>query len=199
MLERDGRLINYICDHMADDYSKEMFGNRLLYSLTNDPFWAEKIITMTEMGREFYRLVKGKAKNKRKVIFGAGDWGRWIANSFPHLDWTCFVDNHKAGQEIAGLPVESFDTLIENKENTLVVISSRLYYRDIEDQLTSNGVLLENIVNAGYITDQMGQKAYFDLPALKHSDWETFVDGGCFDGQSSLAFQNWKGGGTAIF
>lgn len=199
MLGSKDNVIDCIYAHMADDFSKEMFGKRLMYSLTSDSFWVEKIITMSTMGKEFYNTVKEKGINKRKVIFGAGDWGKWIANSFPHIKWTGFADSNKAGQKIAGLPVESFDTLIEKKQNTVAIISSRLYYKEMEEQLLANGFLKENIVNAGYMTDQMGRMAYFDLPALKHSDIEIFVDGGCFDGETSLAFHNWKGGGKVVF
>ena len=54
----DMNIIRNIYEHMGDEYSKDMFVNRLLYSLTGDNRYIKKVIKMTKEGIEFYQKLE---------------------------------------------------------------------------------------------------------------------------------------------
>lgn len=179
-----------IYSHMADRYSKQLFGNRLLYSLTGDQVWVEEIINMTEEGKVFIQKLNQK-DTQENIIFGTGAWGKGLLRSFPDFRWDYFVDNHVKENEIAGIPVIAFKELYEKHNKATVVIATRLYHKEILQQLMEHGFSEENIINMGKMVDDMSRKQYFDLSYLPHKDREVFVDCGCFDGRTSLLFTKW--------
>lgn len=186
--------IKSIYNRLGDDLSKEIFTYRLLYSLTGNIEYVLHIVRMTEEGDQIYSRLK--EEKKRKVIFGAGIWGKNIINAYQDMKFGCFIDNKAFGTYYCGLPVISFEEYLKKYRNELVVISSRLYHVEIHEQLRKEGVTEENIIDAGMLIDNMSKKQYFDLPQLqdKKSDSEVFIDGGSFDGKTSVAFMNWCGG-----
>lgn len=188
----DMNIIRNIYEHMGDEYSKDMFVNRLLYSLTGDNRYIKKVIKMTKEGIEFYQKLEDE--KPKKVIFSAGIWGQEIARSYPDIKFECFADNNGGGGEIQGIPVVSFEQYIEQYKDAIVVIATRLYYAPIYEQLLVNGIPKDNIINAGKMIDEMSIRQYFDLPELKEHmnlDGEVFVDGGSFDGRTSTLFMDW--------
>jgi len=60
-------------------------------------------------------------------------------------------------------------------------------------QLLEEGFDEENIINYGKEYDKLTKKQYFDLPELSTeiNKNEIFIDGGCFNGLTSIAFDNW--------
>lgn len=82
-----------------------------------------------------------------------------------------------------------------------VVISSRLYYKEIYEQLKKYQIPDEFIINVGKMADDANRVQYFDLPELKKSltEEEVFVDAGAFDGQTSSMFARWAGKYKKIF
>lgn len=188
--------IEIIYQHMGDEYSKQMYGYRLLYSLTGSIKWVNKVISMTEEGKAFIKKLEN-AGSKEKIIFGTGLWGRGLLRSFSNIKWDFFADNHVKEKKIylgceAGYDVLNFQELFENHKDSIIVIATRLYYKEILKQLLDNGFLEENIINMGKMIDQMSQRQYFDLPYLIHCENEAFVDVGCFDGMTSLFFAKWS-------
>ncbi|MFR5664724.1 MAG: hypothetical protein ACLTL7_09080 [Enterocloster bolteae] len=91
----DMNIIRNIYEHMGDEYSKDMFVNRLLYSLTGDNRYIKKVIKMTKEGIEFYQKLEDE--KPKKVIFSAGIWGQEIARSYPDIKFECFADNNGGG------------------------------------------------------------------------------------------------------
>lgn len=81
---------------------------------------------------------------------------------------------------------------IDSNEQARVFVSTRLYYKEIVDQLLKIGIKAENIVNVGAVLDEMALRQYFDLQAMPHDQRECFVDVGSFDGKSSLQFIEWS-------
>lgn len=190
--------IKDIYEKLEDETSREIFASRLLYSLTGDHNYILEIVRKTEEGS----LVFDKLKNcnKKKVIFGAGVWGKNIVNAYKATVFECFVDNKASvpGSLYYGLPVVPFNEMKGHLcgGGYLIIISSRLYHEQIYGQLLEMGVEDENIVDVGGLIDGMSQRQYFDLPALRErtSAEEVFVDGGCFDGKTSQRFIQWCGG-----
>lgn len=186
--------IKQIYDHMADEESKTIFENRLLYSLTGDMKYIFRVTKTTLEGNEVLARLK---PDQRKVIFGAGVWGKNIF-AFLSKAYTvdCFVDNNlKDGETVfcEGIPVISAANYLKNYRDAIVIISSRLYHQEILEQLISNGIPEEQIIDMGGVIDGMSKRQYFDLPALEEArkESEVFVDGGAFDGKTSLEFKKW--------
>lgn len=189
-------VIKDIYSHLGDDLSKDIFCNRLIYSLTGDMEYILTIVRNTDEGKEMYSHLK--ENKKKKVIFGAGIWGKNIINAYRDIAFECFVDNKVNASDMfyQGLPVISFNEYMEKYQDSAVVISSRLYHSDIYKQLKDAGVQEENIIDAGMLVDNMSKQQYFDLPQLqkKKTEEEVFIDGGSFDGKTSIEFIKWCNG-----
>lgn len=198
MIDREAILkIKNIYNHIADERSREMYINRLLFTLTEDQKYIKNVIVMTNEGKEFCEKIDGSCQ--KKVIFGAGIWGKQILNTFKGTEFECFVDNKVTGTESIynDLPVISFQQYISDYKDAMVIIATRLYYSEIYQQLIDNGISEDNIVNAGKMIDDMSKRQYFDIPELKENyieGQESFVDAGSFDGKTSLLFMKWCGG-----
>ena len=184
--------IKRIYEHLGDDEARYVFQNRLMYSLTGDFSFLRRVIGTTPEGKKMTTLL---ASPMKKLIFGAGWWGQNIVKTYSDVRFECFVDNKKNNSDCAGLPVISFDSYLKNYKNDVIIISSRLYYKEIHAQLVENGIDEEKIVNFGELEDSLMSRAYFDLPALNTAckTEEIFVDAGVFDGMTSLAFKDWAG------
>lgn len=183
--------VKNIYNHFQNDYGRQMYVNRLLYSLTDDNQYIKKVISMTAEGSMF---LKKLMEYKKIFIFGAGTWGKEIVNTYQELAFAGFIDNNSKCSNICGIPVFSFDEFLKKRESDyVIVIGSRLYYKEIYEQLASNGIDDANILNAGKMIDEMSQRQYFDLPELRQveNEEESFVDCGSFDGRTSLLFSEW--------
>lgn len=184
--------IKQIYGHLGDETSRSIFGNRLLYTLTKDCEYLRKVIYTTDEGLKIKDLIDA---NKKVFLFGAGIWGKGIANSLGELV-TCFIDNspHKQkGELYNGIPVISFPEYItRRKEQDKIVITTILYQEEVYRQLLDSGIKEENIINAGSMLTNLFKKQYFDLPILQTDiEGEIFVDGGSLNGKTSTYFMEW--------
>lgn len=119
----DMNIVQEIYAHMGDNYSKDMFGNRLLYSLTGDNQYIKKVIKMTKEGTEFYQKLEDE--KRKKVIFSAGIWGQEIARSYPDVKFECFVDNNTRvvrGGGPGGYPLFRLSNLKNNTKMQLLLL-----------------------------------------------------------------------------
>lgn len=196
--------LTYIISHLGDKYSKEMFGYRLMYSLgklggDTGKEWIIKTVKMVNEGRSFINRL-AESQNQKKIIFGAGFWGRFLLDWYDDINWFCFADNDIKKKIIDGKKVISFKELEDNYRDSIIVISTRLYHREIYKQLISAGFRENQIINMGKMLDDMWNRQYFDLPNLVCSKNEIFVDAGSLDGTTSLLFSKWcKGKYNAIY
>ncbi len=182
--------IKKIWESLGDELSKEIFTNRFLYLSTGDAAFLQKTALTTEYGRQMYSQMK---KAERLVIFGAGEWGHSIKETYVDFDFLCFVDNDekRTGSSRAGLPVISFHEYLHSYKDALVVIASRIYNEEMERQLIENGISKDNILNAGKMLDELSIVQYFDFPTHQPGLDEAFVDAGCLDGKTSVLFTKW--------
>lgn len=197
--------IQVIYDKFADVISREIFVGRLGYSLTGHLDSLKNVIRTFPCGREFIERLNHAIAEKRKIcIFGTGIWAKSIFASYPDVDFYCFVDNDlsKCGKSLGGgISVIHFDEWISQNEDMIMIISTKLYHKEIYAQLKQNQIPDELIINAGKVIDEANKIQYFDLPALKNNkiDDEVFVDVGAFDGQTSVMFAKWAGKYKKIF
>jgi len=180
--------IKSIYESLGDEVSKEIFKNRLLYSLSGDSKYIKNIITTTKEGCEIYNILEDR--KRKKVIFGAGIWAHEILNAYKDIEFECMVDNRIVERTVddTGMPIVSFDEYMKEYRDAIVVIATRLYHKEIYEQLLENGIVEENIINAGKMLDSMSVRQYFDLPELKLSNNEVFIDAGSFDGKTASCF-----------
>lgn len=184
--------IKTIYNLLMDDISREIFQNRLMYSLTDDPRYIRNVISTIEIGR---KMVNDIVSTKKPIgIFGAGAIGRYIITTYKDLGKVkCYIDNKVAGEVYDGIPVVSLEDFQKMYPDGMIIISTKLYYDEILEQLKTCGFPDENIINLGKEYGRLNHIQYFDLPELKYTDREeeVFVDGGAFDGGSTIEFINW--------
>lgn len=175
----------YSC--LLDNESKEIFKNRLLYSITDDYQYIVKLVNLDEIHK---KLKKFEKAGKQLIIFGAGLNGKFILKYFSDIKWTCFVDNYLKVDNAFELKVINFEELKEKYFDSIIVISSNVANNQMYQQLIQNGFSKENIINLGEELSQMLSKQYFEfLPDANGN--ESFVDAGCFEGETSKAFVKW--------
>lgn len=188
-------IIRETYSRLQDNVSRCIYEKRLLYSLTGDENYLYSLVRQNTRGGELLQKTLQEHESKPKVLFGAGFWGRRLRSFFPEAGWTCFVDNNLSlGTVVDGLPVVSVKELSEKYSDAFVVISTRLYYQQIKEQLLENGFSQDNICVVGEWQNEMLAQQYFDRDIVPCGDDEAFVDGGAFDGETSLAFCKWTGG-----
>lgn len=190
--------IKKIYDLLSDDTSKDIFANRLMYSLTGDVKYIRNVVCTIDKGKEIYERMK---LNSGKIgIFGAGSVGRRVVHTYQDIKFVCFIDNKRAGSMYEDFPVVSLQEFKKNNPGGIVLISTRLYYQEIKEQLLEEGFEEESIINLGMEYRKLNHLQYFDLPQLYKEKQEIFVDGGCYDGETAIDFIKWHGeGGGYIY
>lgn len=192
MRELPTNVIKKIYDLMGDDLSKYIFENRLMYSLTEDKKFIRNVVCTIEKGNEIYKFLK--LNPKRKIIFGAGSVGKRLVRIYDDITFDCLVDNHCSGSTYMGLPIINIEELKEKYKEDVVIISAKRYHEEIMQQLLEEGFKKEAIINLGMEYEKLSHLQYFDLPQLRENQFneEIFVDGGCYDGNTSLDFERWN-------
>ncbi len=191
--------VEKIYNLLGDDLSKYIFANRFMFSMTKDNKYMENVVHTIKEVREIH--IKLKENEKIVGIFGAGTAGRYLAETFSDIEFECYIDNKCAGNICRGLPVIALSEFKAKYPEGVVLISSRVFYREILQQLLAEGFKEENIINVGKMSESLRCSQYFDLPQLKERrlQKEIFVDGGCFDGDTSVGFYNWCSGQGKVY
>lgn len=187
---------------ISDSLSKEIFIDRLNYSVTHDYCFLEKMVdrTVRNSGRwkEFCGILQDRAQLGDIYLFGAGIWGNILYNETKgQVQWCGVIDNHPDGKTIADLEVITVGQFMEQCNACMtVVISSYKNGLDMKEQLRACGFCPDRILDAGRVIYDLTEGAiYFDLGDLHpQAGGEYFVDAGGFDGLTTLAFLNWCSG-----
>jgi hypothetical protein len=186
----DTRLIT---KSLQDDISKTIFANRRMFNITGDYGYLRNICMTIPETREFVSWIEANS-NREKILFGAGQWGNWVRETFNNVKWDYFADNNVTSEEINGLRVLSVKELVDEHKGACIVITSKYYWKDISHQLIELGFNQDQIYLFGCEIAKVESRIYFDLPNLPKLDYEVFVDGGGYDGNSSLDFIRWAKG-----
>ncbi len=187
------RRIKDIYGHMGDETSRQIFADRLLFSLTGDRHYMTKIVRGTALYQKIHGLVESDVR--RKYIASAGQWGKIIAELFGKSEFAGMIDNHAAGS-YENIPILPLDAFLEQVSDGTVYIGSTRYHAEFCQMLKNAGVGEDRIVDvAGMMLDVFHRQQYFDLPFLEQNrkEQEIFVDGGCYDGENSRMFAVWAG------
>lgn len=179
--------IKEIYNHISEEKSKKIFTNRLTYSLTEDYTYINKIV---DNENEIIQIKKklNKFSNCRFIMYGAGLWAEKIITLFSDIKWEYIIDKSKMKSEIFNVPVITYEEYRKTEKHDVFVIATRKYHSEIEGFLLRSGIKRNNIIDLGKVLDGMYKKQYFDLPYLTFGNNEIFIDGGCYDMQTSLEF-----------
>lgn len=178
-----------IYDRLGDNISKEIYENRILYSLTRNVKYIRQMVSSNKHAKDFLDVINETNEN---LLFGLGAWGKRLVRIWPEK-WVACIDNDDKlwGQNFYGLNIISPRCLLKEYKNKKIFVSTRLYNKQIIHQLLDIGIRKENIIDVGNILNMMFKDQYFDLPYMEKNDQEIFVDAGCFDGKSTIEFTHW--------
>lgn len=202
---REDEIMKWIYSELEDEESKFIYLNRRRFNETNDYKYIYEIIDkyVPEFsenkwypGKEeelVQRLIDDK---KNIIIYGAGARGKAVLELFHKrgLKVDCFCDsncklyNTNINNEI---PVLSLRMLQEQKlfYDHNIVVSPIRGYKEIVEKLNSLKCPASNIyIHAEYIGRILEEKEYLEEDILHFKNNEVFVDGGCFDLESSKNF-----------
>ena len=179
-----------ISEHLQDDISRNIYANRLLYASTGNIGYLRNVCMTIPEVVSFVDWID-KHEKREKILFGAGQWGNWIRETFDNIKWDYFVDNNVAKKAIQGIPVISPEDLVSSHKDSVIIITSKYHWREIYEQLVDEGFDNEQICCLGKTISEIESRIYFDLPDLPHAPYESFVDAGGYDGQTSLDFTKW--------
>lgn len=181
--------IRYIYGKIGDDYSREIFANRLMYSLMGDYEYIGRILANTETGRKIDKMLETL---KSVYIYGAGRRGTLLIKMFPKINWKGFVDK-KGDGFCVGYPIYSPETF-EYDQNTTILISIANKGIEIRDYLVENRKIpKEKIVVLDEYIGHISDDIYFDSKYIKNiimTD-KIFMDLGCYDGKDSIKAINY--------
>ena len=188
-----------IYNKLSDKKSRYIFEKRLMYSLTGDDTYIlslgreyEADVLGSDAWESFYRRLQSCGENI--ALYSAGYWGRELLNHTKDIPWKYVVDGNPRGVTFCDISLIGKDEFLDKRADCTVVIPTRVYYEEIRDELIQKGVPEEKIIDGAILFDMSEGKQYFDLLELPHSETqEVFADVGCYDGLSSVFFNEWCG------
>ena len=191
--------VRLIYTKLVDEESREIFVNRLLYSLLGDKKYLDEIVRryvspsgLNEKGVIKYLLagVEDIADEDCVVVYGCGEMGAKIYEELGEkIACFCDRDRDKQREGFCGKKVISLEELEQNKSEYKVIIGSIDYYFDIYDTLQKLEISLVSD-NRKIIRDWMEvvSKQYFEKGIISYGADEVFIDGGCLNYASSKQF-----------
>jgi len=129
-------------------------------------------------------------KEDEYLIFGAGRMGRYIKDVLSHVGKRAigFIDNNPnlQGKMVEGICIYSLDE-VKNMPAYTIIFSSREYEKEMNNQLAEKGIT-NHTLDEEQICIATGNQ-YFDF--FRPKEREVFIDGGGYDGATSLDFIKW--------
>lgn len=181
-------MLKAVYNAFADDISKEIYMSRVLFSLSDDRTYMNSVIRSMDVSKYLLEQIENN-RGRKLCLYGIGTWGKAILEFFPEIKWTYLVDGNKSGSQINNQEILSLDNIRD--KNTLYIVSVLFKYREVKKQLLEKGVDENNIVLLGKYAEKV---QYFDLPELKFSSDEVFIDAGGFNGDTANRFDEITGG-----
>lgn len=190
--------IEQIYGRMTDDISKNIFSNRLLYSLAGDQIYLRNILLYTSGGKKLDDLLHEEGKTI--YIYGAGIRGKRLVDLFSDVRWGGFIDRKKQLEKYHNVRILDLRQFLELYiPGTTVVVSNMIEADEITDSLRQNGVVSEDIYVLNSYDKENIKDIYFPSGEIKLpiKTKKSFVDIGCYDGKDSLQYLKWSGNGEA--
>ena len=172
---------------ITEEWSKEVFKARIVYSLTRD----KAIMTDMLLGSAG---VPREQDRSRVCFYGAGGFGNDLLCEPYILDTPFLIDTFRRG-ELRGRPIlspEQFLALPDCRRYLIVLMVGKKYEQEIAETLKMHQL--------NFIFFNWGEQ-YFDLPQLMLTpEDEYFVDIGALDGETTKRFfKRCPGGHAYVF
>lgn len=185
--------------NMMDEESKILFDARMEYMRTGD---ADKFYNISDpLGKGWYcpelDTVLRKSDSEGIIIFGCGHDGirnkRIMENCNYHPKFFVDSDSAKSGTMVDGIAVISVEELSQKYKEYLVVLGSARYAEEMHQSLLSKKFPEDKILRPQYgILIALCGNQYFDVFSV--GEKEIFIDGGGYNGDTSLGFIDWTDG-----
>ena len=176
-------MISKIYNRMEDDISRNIFSNRLLLSLTNNPQYMRRVL---ETVKDWYKLYYEISSYKYEIyIYGAGKRGKRLIDMFPEIKWKALIDKYQTGI-YHNCPIIAIKDLLI-KQNIKVLISNLNQDAEISEELQSWGIRTEQIIILNDYDKKFSYDSYFDMNIVGcHMDKNKyFVDAGSYLGEDT--------------
>jgi len=196
-----------IYEALQDDLSKGIWENRLLYSFTKDFRFISRIVDASYKLVDMRKKINDRLMGRDVVIYGAGSYGQTFCSFCDDINVLAFCDSSTKRQGVKylgdaivgkggdGYTVISPAELIVQYPNCTVVIcvSSDIHATEIFETLERMN-FAGKIVKMQEVHDfpSFYSSMYFDdtIPHTRKNN-EVFIDAGCLDFDTSIAFSKW--------
>ena len=174
--------IKFIYEKLQDEQSKNIFINRLNWSISKDDYYL-----FAETDSKVTDLLHKINLDTPIIIYGLNHNADTLFNVFNrYINITCFCDENFDGNKYhRDLPVISFDELIAKYKDCIILMSDNIRLKSVYN-LIKNGLKKEQI-----ITFIKNSTEYFDLPCFVPNENEIFVDAGGYTGDTVIKFLTW--------
>ena len=198
LLKQFSEDITHIYSHLGDDLSKEIFGNRVLYSLTGDGKFISRIIEMTPAIKAtkdlFNSYILEQSEGNSIIAYGAGLRSPLLIALLDGVEIASFCDSNSEKQKTThyGYDVISPIELKEQYLDSYVIITvlSDTLALEIVESLLVMGFRKKQIFILNEFMASSPLLPYFDpdiiQPFLLKN--EVFIDAGCYVCDSSIKF-----------
>jgi len=193
--------IQFVYDNLCDEKSREIFLNRLLWNITDEYEFIEKIAVKQGTLVQWVRpaSIKSELLNEIKqheghfVVYGAGEIGKIVAKLLLRnaINVKCFWDRNAKRMKSQDVPIPIYEPF-SNYDNENIIIGSDRFSNEIIALLRQKGIPEEKIIFPKYMKEFLYDYSnqYFDENIIVFENDEVFVDAGCFDfGNSSLLLE----------
>ncbi len=192
----------WVYESLCDDISKAIFENRRKYAESGEWRYIENIVAAIPEyasnvyygGKEKVLYEKLREYRKKIVLFGYGYRARKILcglhTEAVEVAYVVDSDVRKQGALAGKIPIVSLSEIMarEHVDDLVFLITSAWHVEEIRSQLQRAGC--KYIENANEYTKCFRQDQYFDRGGfLEFAEQEIFVDGGCFDLETTRIFR----------
>lgn len=189
--------IHEVYNLFADEESKYIFKNRLMYNLFEEIEYIRNVIRTNKTAMAF---LENMLNEKEPVaVWGAGIRAEKFLDFYPDIKIECFIDSYRYGQTLHDIKVIKIEEFVKTYPNTKIVILPRFSYEEIGRKLIELGIEESRILNFAKVMNKLYEDQYFDLLDKEIDRKGIFIDGGSLDGNDSLKYYRKIGGGGVSF
>lgn len=184
-----------IYNKMQDKISKEIFTNRILFSMTGDAVYMRSMISQSNTGKMFIEKLLEVAKicekeNRDIYIYGAGVRGKRFADMFPEIKWKGIIDRKPQALEYNNIPIWGFDIIEKQHQEAYFLISNYENHLEIKKDLMEKGISEEKLIVSREYDELLINDMYFDEVVTEDYIYDDayLVDGGGYDAFNTLTY-----------
>lgn len=187
-------VVKRIYDRMLDSISRDIFVNRLIFSMTGNHAYLRNILLQTVGGKELNQVLN--KKEKFIYIYGAGIRGKRLIELFPDYKWGGLVDKNTKLEKYRNIKIMNLEEFLKRYQpGTAIIISNMMGTDEIMKDLGKRGVGYEDIYVLNSFEKENIKDIYFLQQCVNYSvvKEKSFVDIGCYDGKDSIKYLKWSG------